>query len=140
VFWQLALVVERRAAQILGWSGWRRWHQSWARYYHARRRARQQPARAAVLEGAGGSTTIEAVWQRLAAVLAAAPRRGRPWTHDRRKLLEAMVYVMERGCRWPDLPAHFPPWKTVHGQLARWRQAGIWDAIWLGLDSCDVQL
>lgn len=83
---------------------------------------------------------LEVVWGRLAPLLPPVQRAGRPYTHDRRVVLEAIVYIMDTGCAWQDLPARFPPWKTVHSQLMRWRQAGIWGTIWSGLDQSDLQL
>lgn len=73
---------------------------------------------------------LEAVWQRLAACLPPAKRRGRPYAHDRRVILEAIVYVMQTGCTWQSLPTRFPPWQTVYAQFDRWRKVGIWDHIW----------
>ena len=44
LFWQLVVAVERTAGTVLRWSGWRRWHQAWARYHHYRRRAGREIA------------------------------------------------------------------------------------------------
>lgn len=132
-------MVERSAAAILGWSTWRRWHQAWARQYHYRRRQEGAPAGDRLAEQMPQVQTaelpvLEAVWQRLEAGLPAARRPGRPYDHERRLVLEAIVYVMETNCGWRHLPSHFPPWQTVYAQLAQWRRTGIWDTIWSGLD------
>lgn len=133
LFWHLGLAVERTARALLGWSHWRRWHQAWARYYHYRRRTGRAPGRAAAPAAPAPTDVLEVVWQRLTAMLPPATRTGRPYAHDRRVILEAIVYVMQRGCAWHDLPATFPPWQTVYAQLCRWKAAGIWDRIWAGL-------
>lgn len=78
---------------------------------------------------------LEVVWQRLAACLPPPKRKGRPYAHDRRVVLEAIVYLMQTGCTWHTLPGEFPPWQTVYAQLTRWRRAGIWDRIWEGLEA-----
>jgi transposase len=70
------------------------------------------------------------VWRRLEELLPAGKRTGRPYTYDRRVVLEAIVYVMERGGGWRELPAEYPPWQTVYSQLCRWKAMGIWDKIW----------
>ena len=75
----------------------------------------------------------EEVWRRLEELLPAGKRTGRPYRYARRLVLEAIVYVMETGCRWRELPAEYPPWQTVYSQLCRWKQMGIWDKIWCSL-------
>jgi transposase len=84
------------------------------------------PAHAACKE------VLDEVGQRLAALLPPTKRTGRPYAYDRQLVLQAIVYVMQTGCAWRDLPATFPPWQTVYAQLCRWKQAGIWDKIWEG--------
>ncbi len=76
---------------------------------------------------------VEVVWGRLEELLPSVKRTGRPYTYDRRVVLEAIVYVMQAGGGWRELPAEFPPWQTVYAQLCRWKETGIWDKIWSGL-------
>ncbi len=76
---------------------------------------------------------VEVVWGRLEELLPSVKRTGRPYTYDRRVVLEAIVYVMQAGGGWRELPAEFPPWQTVYAQLCRWKETGIWDRIWSGL-------
>lgn len=51
---------------------------------------------------------------------------GRPEKHRRRTMIDAMFYLVDNGIKWRALPADFPPWKTVHGMLARWKTDGVW--------------
>jgi transposase len=53
------------------------------------------------------------------------PTGGRPETHDRRAIVDAIRYLTDNGCKWRALPADFPPWKTVHGFFARWSARGV---------------
>ena len=136
--WQVGLAVERGVETILRWSWWRRWHQAWARYHHYRRRKLQSSSASysSAAETAPSPETdmLSVVWQRLEPLLPPARRTGRPYAHHRRTVLEAIVYVMQTGCAWNQLPKQFPPWQTVYAQLVRWRKTGIWDQIWAGLD------
>jgi transposase len=50
--------------------------------------------------------------------------RGRPLVHPRRVIVEAILYVDRTGCAWRYLPSDFPPWRTVYGYFARWRDDG----------------
>lgn len=50
---------------------------------------------------------------------------GRPETHCRRAVVDAIRYVIHNGCVWRALPADFPPWRTVYGFWQRWHAAGV---------------
>jgi transposase len=50
---------------------------------------------------------------------------GRPEKHWRRTMIDAVFYVVDNGIKWRALPADFPPWRTVYGLHARWRQDGV---------------
>jgi transposase len=54
---------------------------------------------------------------------------GRPRKHDLRRVVDALLYVVKTGCQWRQLPTDFPPWKTVHEQFRRWRDAGVWERV-----------
>lgn len=49
---------------------------------------------------------------------------GRPPKHDRRLMLDAILYVVRTGCPWRYLPKDFPPWKSVHTQKRTWDLSG----------------
>src|SRR4051794_12292032 len=53
-------------------------------------------------------------------------RGGRPEKHPRRRVLDAIFYIVRGGIAWAALPAEFPPAKTVYGLFRRWVQAGAW--------------
>ena len=52
------------------------------------------------------------------------PARGRPSVHGRRAIVNAILYVNRTGCAWRYLPQDFPPWRTVYGYFAAWRDNG----------------
>jgi transposase len=86
-----------------------------------------------VHEEAEATEVMDVVWGRLEGLLPAGKRTGRPYTYARRVVLEAIVYVMQAGGGWRELPTEFPPWQTVYAQLRRWKERGIWDKLWSGL-------
>jgi transposase len=51
-------------------------------------------------------------------------RRGRPRVWPLRRIIEAILYVDRTGCAWRYLPSDFPPWQTVYGYFAAWRDDG----------------
>ncbi|MBV9856208.1 MAG: transposase [Streptosporangiaceae bacterium] len=38
--------------------------------------------------------------------------------------MEAILCLDRTGCAWLYLPAGFPPWRTVYGYVAAWRDDG----------------
>lgn len=54
----------------------------------------------------------------------ASPAGGRPEKHHRRDIVDAIRYVTDNGVKWRALPVDFPPYKTVYGFFARWRENG----------------
>ena len=38
--------------------------------------------------------------------------------------MEAILYLDRAGCAWRYLPCDFPPWQTVYGYFAAWRDDG----------------
>ncbi|HEY3606952.1 MAG TPA: transposase, partial [Pseudonocardiaceae bacterium] len=58
---------------------------------------------------------------------------GRPETHCRRQIVDAIFYLVDNGIKWRALPADFPPWSTVYNYLAAWEAAGITQRVLDGL-------
>lgn len=75
------------------------------------------------------SDLTNAQWQILERLIEPKSRRGRPRTYSRRRIVEAILYVLRSGCAWRMLPHDFPPWKTVYQVFYRWRQSRLWELI-----------
>jgi transposase len=86
------------------------------------------PARAQATRPARGypSDLSDARWRLIASCLPerAPGGRGRPPVHSPRQVVNAILYVGRTGCPWRYLPAGYPPWPTVYGYFARWRDDG----------------
>ena len=60
------------------------------------------------------------------------PRRkplGRRRRVALREVVNAILHVCRTGCPWRMLPKDFPPWQTVYGYFAAWRDSGLWVSI-----------
>jgi putative transposase len=68
-------------------------------------------------------------WALLAPLIPPPKPGGRPAVHDRRELVNAMLYWLRAGCAWRLLPHDFPPWKTVYHYWRAWRRAGVWERL-----------
>lgn len=88
--------------------------------FHARTtpRARRYP-----------SDTTDAQWALLDPVLPdpawLAGKGGRPETHCRRTIVDAIFYLVDNGIKWRALPTDFPSWSTVYNYFAAWEAAGV---------------
>lgn len=79
------------------------------------------------------SSITDAQWKVLEPLLPppgnAAGRGGRPEAHPRRRVLDAIFYLVRGGLAWAQLPREFPPYQTVYGIFTRWARLGVWQQI-----------
>lgn len=68
-------------------------------------------------------------WALLKPLVPTAKPGGRPPRHERRELVNAMLYVLRSGEAWRLLPHDFPPWQTVYHSFRLWRDDGTWERI-----------
>jgi putative transposase of IS4/5 family DUF4096 len=118
----------------LWWSRFRRHHQAGAKHAHKQRRSLQtpivgKPTGEDPLRLLGVSALTEERWEQLCPLLPPQKSRtGRPAV-DHRKIIEGILFVMQTGCSWQDLPTRFGPWQTVADRYRRWRLEGKWEPI-----------
>lgn len=72
------------------------------------------------------SDLTEAQWALAERLFARPDPRGQRERHPRRRVVEAILYVLREGCRWRALPHDFPPWPTVYDHFRRWQKRGVW--------------
>lgn len=51
------------------------------------------------------------------------------------QLLNALLYVVEHGCKWRGLPQHFGNWHTIYTRMNRWSKAGVLDRVFARLQA-----
>lgn len=68
-------------------------------------------------------------WQFIQPLLPRASRVGRRREVCRRRVIDAILYVVRTGCQWRQLPHDFPKWRTVYSIFWHWRLHGVWQAI-----------
>ncbi len=56
-------------------------------------------------------------------------KRGAAPKHDKRIVVNAILYINKTGAQWRMLPNDFPPWQTVYGHYYHWSHNGIWEAV-----------
>ena len=73
------------------------------------------------------SDLSDAEWTLLAPLIPAPLPGGRPPRHERREIVNGILYVLRTGCQWRAVPHDLPPWGTVWGYFRQWREAGVWE-------------
>ncbi|MFI7695464.1 IS5 family transposase [Nonomuraea sp. NPDC049655] len=71
------------------------------------------------------SDLTDAQWELIEPLLPEPNTGGRPEKHPRRKIVNAILYVVRSGCPWRYLPTDLPPWQTVYWYFQRWEEAGV---------------
>jgi hypothetical protein len=126
------------AALRLAWSVFRRRHQACAKRCHTARRARQP--RLTPASGNSGGALIhllparpfalnDAQWARIVPLLPPQKPHTSRSNHDHRTFLAGMLWILQTGSAWRELPQQFGPWHTVYGRYQRWRRAGSWQQV-----------
>ena len=64
-------------------------------------------------------------WEEIAPLYAGMRKN----TWSKRELTDAVLYLVNSGCKWRQLPHDFPPYSTVHSFYRRARINGLWDKI-----------
>ena len=64
-------------------------------------------------------------WEEIAPLYAGM----RNYTWSKRELTDAVLYLVNSGCKWRQLPHDFPRYSTVHSFYRRARISGLWDKI-----------
>ncbi len=54
---------------------------------------------------------------------------GRPLKHDRRLVLDSILYVLVSGCAWRLLPHDLVPWDAAYRWFHTWSADGTWDRV-----------
>jgi len=67
-------------------------------------------------------------WNVIKDLLPQPAATGRPPT-DRRRIVNAIFWILRTGVPWRDLPEEFGPWKTVWSNFDKWNHDGTLDAI-----------
>ena len=76
---------------------------------------------------AGGLTDQE--WARLEPLLPSmTPQRGGRW-RDHRQVINGILWRIDNGAKWDQVPDRYGPAKTCYDRFARWERDGTWARI-----------
>lgn len=75
------------------------------------------------------SDLSEAQWELIKGMVPETKPGGRPPTHTRREVVNAILYVLRSGCAWRMMPHDLPPKETAYACYALWTRDGTWTLI-----------
>ena len=67
-------------------------------------------------------------WELIAGLFPSQRGRGRRF-RDHRSMVNAMMWILNTGSPWRDLPERYGPWKTAYNRFNRWRKEGLFDRV-----------
>jgi len=56
-------------------------------------------------------------------------KRGAISKHEKKAIVNAILYVTRGGIQWRMLPSDFPPWSTVYDHYRTWCMNGVWEKV-----------
>jgi transposase len=68
-------------------------------------------------------------WELLEPLVPALSAEAAYHVHERREVVNAILYGLRSGCPWRLLPHEFPAWGTVYDYFRKWQREGIWDQL-----------
>ena len=71
------------------------------------------------------SDLTEDQWEYIKCFLPPQPRVGRKRAEDRRTI-NGILYVLETGCKWEDMPRCYGSYVTAWRRLKLWSEEGVW--------------
>jgi len=71
----------------------------------------------------------EAQWEQIADLMPrSGPKGGGRW-RDHRQVVNGLLWKLNTGAQWRDIPERYGPWGTVYDRFVRWRREGLFDRI-----------
>ncbi len=74
-------------------------------------------------------------WARMEHLLPGRVGHAGGTARDNRLFVEAVLYRYWAGIPWPDLPARFGKWKSVHQRFGRRARSGVWGRVFAALSA-----
>src|SRR6202162_1726429 len=54
------------------------------------------------------------------------------------RVLNAILFVAEQGCKWRGLPKRFGNWHTIYTRMNRWSKSGVLDRVFAQLQHAQI--
>ena len=69
------------------------------------------------------------------------PQQRKPAKVSNLEVLNAVLYIVENGCKWRSLPKEYGDWHVIYVRVIRWAKKGVLQAVFLHLQQlCIIQV
>jgi transposase len=72
---------------------------------------------------------IKITKQQYEKLAACFPKQHGNVKHSNLHMLNAILFVLEQGCKWRALPREFGAWHTVYMRMRRWADSGVLERV-----------
>ena len=86
----------------------------------------------------GYTRQMELTDQQYEQLKALLPRQRGNVKVDNRRVLSAILYIVEHGCKWRGLPERFGNWHTIYMRMNRWAKKGGLDRVFAALQQQQI--
>ena len=66
------------------------------------------------------------------------PKQRKPAKISNLEVLNAVLYVVENGCKWRRLPKEYGDWHVIYVRVNRWAKKGVLQAAFLRLQQLGI--
>ena len=66
------------------------------------------------------------------------PKHRKPAKNSNLDVLNAVLYVVENGCKWRSLPKEYGDWHVIYVRINRWAKNGVLQAAFLRLQQLGI--
>ena len=81
----------------------------------------------------------EQQWNRIKSLFPPEKKSQGGWPgKSNREMLNAILYWLNTGIPWRDLPERFGPWQSVYSRFRAWTKAGVWEQLLSALIEQDL--
>ncbi|MDQ8188611.1 IS5 family transposase, partial [Pelagicoccus sp. SDUM812002] len=68
-------------------------------------------------------------WSVLEPMIPGPAKLGRPARYSKRRVLDAIFYIVRGGVAWRMIPKDLPPWRICYHYFSKWKKEGIWEKL-----------
>ena len=68
-------------------------------------------------------------WAVIKPLIPGPSRLGRPPRYPKRRVLDAIFYLVRSGIAWRMMPKDLPPWRICYHYFSKWKDEGVWESL-----------
>jgi putative transposase len=75
------------------------------------------------------SSLSDLQWNTIASLFSEFGLTDDKLNHSLRTIINGILYIVNNGVKWRELPNDFPPWQTVYYHFAKWSKGALWESL-----------